>query len=89
MTIQGLLNHPNRWTQFEAARDSKGKACDPCADEAVSWSLDGAIKRCYGYLSDEVYVRVANKVMCFVSWFNDARYRTFEEIMEVVKELDI
>lgn len=97
MTILELLNHPKRWSKGgPAAYDSKGKACDPCADEAIQWTLDGAIKRCYENTyyernSNDVYQRVAShpKVMGFVSWWNDARYRTYEEVIELVKELGI
>lgn len=97
MLVQELLCHPNRWSKGgSAAYDSKGKACDPCADEAVQWTLDGAIKRCYVNTyyeqnSNDAYKKVAYhpKVMGFVSWFNDARYRTYEEIMEVVREVGI
>jgi len=96
MTVKELLCHPNRWTTKAEARDSKGKPCDPNADEAVSWSLDGAIARCYDnrYVetnSNEAYQRVARhpKVKGFVSWFNDQKHRTYEEIMEIVTELDI
>ena len=96
MTVQELLCHPSRWTQKAAARDAKGNQCNPEADQAIQWSLDGAIARCYENTyyeqnSNQVYQRVAShpKVMQFVSWFNDAKYRTYEEIMEVVSELDI
>lgn len=94
MTIEELLCHPKRWCKGCAAFNSKGKECDPCADEAVMWSLDGAIKRCYEnhYYeknSDDVYKRVSNhpKVMQFVSWWNDKS--TYQEVMEIVKELQI
>jgi hypothetical protein len=96
MTVKELLCHPNRWCQRRAAYNAQGKPCDPTADEAIQWSLDGAIARCYEntyyeHNSNQVYQRVAShpKVMQFVSWWNDDRYRTYEEVMELVTELDI
>ena len=94
MTVQELLCDPRRWCRGCAAFDSKGKACDPLSDEAIQWSLDGAIIRCYENTyyeknSDDIYKRVANhpSVMSFVSWWNDRS--TYEEIVSLIKELDI
>lgn len=46
--IRDLLGEPRRWTCGPRAVSADGEACEPQDDQAVSWSLAGALELVLG-----------------------------------------
>jgi len=91
MKIQELFsNDRSRWTKEVCARDINGAEVNFYDDSAVCWCLLGASAKCYGIdFEYDIYNKITAKVGCDVSDWNDAPGRTFEEVKDLVEELDI
>lgn len=90
MKIQELLDKPEKWTQYTSARDINGKDVGYEADSAVCWCLIGAILKCYGEKSENVMDKIYKAFKGeSIALYNDAKERTFKDVMKLVKELDI
>lgn len=97
MKVKELLSSPERWTQGFIARDLDGDGCGPTAAEAVCWCLTGALVKCYGRtrafeMAGMFYPVIpangGSHADDIVFW-NDASERTFEDVRQLVTELDI
>lgn len=96
MKAYELLSSKEKWTKKVYATTENGTSCDPRSDEAICFCVLGAIEKCY-YVSDsiediKIYTDVIAKLkskVCNIPKWNDAKERTYEEIVEVLKELDI
>lgn len=86
-----LLSKPGAWTQKVCARDEFGTRVGATSDSACSWCIIGAILRLYPYevgdLREKLY-GVLPKGFSIAQW-NDTPERTQEEVVAVLKELDI
>ncbi|GJD93314.1 hypothetical protein OCOJLMKI_0506 [Methylobacterium iners] len=51
--VLSLLAVPDHWARAAAARNALGHPVPVDSNEAVAWSLDGAIERVIGYWEDE------------------------------------
>ncbi len=89
MKVKELLDSPEKWTQRANARDSHNLPVNPECDHAACWCLIGAIIRCYPLGSSDVVRRVDRNVGCYVNNWNDAPERTFDDVKQLVEELNI
>ncbi len=93
MKAYELLSDESRWARKNYAYEVEGGSCDPRSSNACAWCVLGAIERCYyddgitkTYL--DVMSKLGNRVGNIPCW-NDAKGRTYEEVLAVLKELDI
>jgi hypothetical protein len=84
------------WCQGESAQDDKGRTIYSRHEKACSFCTMGAINRIYeGSNYSEAYSKIFNalnkseKQRIFVSEWNDDPARTKEEVVNLLKELDI
>jgi hypothetical protein len=97
MKAYELLAEPSRWTKGTLARDSEGFATNVNGPTACSFCLVGAIEHCYTSIQDTL--RATTKVkqelrkqypnVEFVGQWNDHPDRTHEEVVNLLKKLDI
>lgn len=90
MKIRDLLTDESKWAKFCWARDKDGKECYPDSKNAVAWSIDGAVQKCYlpiqwphinHTMSEYLEERPIQK-------WND-KYATFKDVKKLIEELDI
>lgn len=96
MKMHELLSDPSKWTQGAVARDYKGKPVYPDHEEAVCWCPVGAAQKCYPEyqqaleVGDRIRERIYGEPRQFgLPQWNDAPGRTFEEVRQVLLELDV
>lgn len=85
-----LLDSPEKWTKGAFARTACGRAVMTGEGAAACWCLHGALGLCYnyGYDAEAERLRVRLGANDLVSW-NDTPERTHQEVLAVLKELDI
>jgi len=98
MKVRQLFSSEKKWTQGLYAKDIKGLACGVSQDKAYSFCLDGALTRCYGpsgkyyeirkQVDDVIRKMTRGRFSGAVSW-NDHNRRTFVQVKDLVKRLDI
>lgn len=102
MKVHELLSDETKWTRACGARDATGRQVEPCSSNAVCWCLVGAIEKCFPSAErwrDRrlIMERISNRlsvggapgthdVLDIMSW-ND--HATFDQVRDLVKELDI
>lgn len=90
LKIYELLDSPDKWTKDCTARDIKGDCVTPTDINATCWCLLGAVHKVYG---DAYAKRVENLIWNYldgaISEFNDDPTTTYEDIIKLVKELDV
>ena len=95
MKAYQLLEKPDSWTQVFFARDKNGEDVDLDSPQACKWCLMGAINRCYKYcetrekVTTQIFEYFNSKGIFSVTKWNDAPERKHEEVVGVLKELDI
>jgi len=92
MKIQDLYDNPKKWTRGSSARDRRGYRTSPIGRYAKSWCITGAMKKCYCVFSE--YEKAARKIekelgCSSVMLWNDNKYRTFQDVKDLVTRLDI
>ena len=95
-SIADLLSSPERWTQRSAARNQAKEATWPNDASACCWCLWGAIQRIYGigYMMDDIVARIHRHLESrdehrYITYWNDAPERQYEEVKALVEELKI
>jgi hypothetical protein len=96
MKAYELLSGPEKWTKGRLAADRDGDSCGPLSDRATCWCISGALIRCYGKQCSAVMsvnAALRNRRMMkdtdVVPDWNDAPERTYEEVVGLLRELDI
>lgn len=91
-----LLSKEDAWVRGSFALDQNGDICSSNADEACSWCTLGAINKCYPEYDlwceviTKVEERLSRDVGCkLVTVWNDNEHRTQEEVVALLKELDV
>lgn len=79
------------WCKGAPARDKKGFVTGYLSDDAAYYCILGALTKCYGIpmvftLKEKIYAET--KVMDITTW-NDDPKRTKEEVINLLKSLDI
>lgn len=92
MKAHELLSSPEKWTKGVGARDAAGQPAT--ADEtAASWCMLGAIHCCYPDSSREradLFSRLKERLgSIHLSAWNDAAVRTYDDVVGLLRELDI
>ncbi len=85
-----LLDSPKKWTQGTEARTVNKCSCYAGGMEATQWCLLGALVKCYGEV--EYHHKrdiVAKAINTSPTAWNDAVERTWEEVHQLLKELDL
>lgn len=92
-----LLDSPEKWTKGENARDGKGRVIEPTAQDACCWCINGILMRMYptdmGSKTEnarcEAWDKLERRIGGNVIHWQDAPERTHQEVLAVLKELDI
>jgi hypothetical protein len=86
-----LLSQPGAWTQNEFASDIDGDVCDSESEFACRWCTLGAINRVYkGAPGWHAAIhKLESQLGCLITVWNDTYGRKQEEVVAVLKELDI
>lgn len=97
MKVYELLDKPEKWIQGELAKNAKGETTLPTSQDAVCYCLMGALMKCYGNKSSIIPIEAkVRKALgedqfhggSYVNW-NDDPQRKYEEVLALVKELDL
>ena len=92
MKIQEVLATPDKWCKYDNAVTKLGCDVLPDSSQAVKWCLVGAAMKCYSGLElTRVRNLIATKILPFtyITSYNDAAERTFEDIRRLIEELDV
>ena len=94
MKIYELLDTPNKWTQGAYQRDSQGRICNAQAGgrgKPVAWCLVGAFQECYKEPSTQLdfFTQLNSACGGCVTVWNDAQGRTYQEVIDLCRQLDI
>lgn len=96
MKMYELLNKPERWTKgHRVAYRSTGcirignVTPETVESDDLCCCLVGAMETCYDMNFDEVYDKLSQHLKGSIVAWNDAEERTYEEVISVLKELDI
>ncbi len=96
-----LLSKPGAWCQGTCARNASGDICGANNPDAVAWCLFGSILKCYrrdtladyppeyAILIRELYKKFAPARFVGVGTYNDDPARTQEEVVALLKDLDL
>lgn len=86
-----LLDSPSKWTQSVNAKNQAGDEVPVLSDQACSWCVLGAVRRCYTSFGEiyAAHTRLSANVGVFVADWNDSPVRTYQEVHAVLKSLDI
>lgn len=85
MKVKELLDAPEKWTKKHLFLDRDGTIYG----YPVCWCLLGAVSKCYGCEGAAVICRVQDAIGTSLPHWNDAPERTFEDVKQLVNELDI
>lgn len=93
MKLHKLLSDPSKWTKKAIARDANNNKVGSGDPTAVCFCLIGAVFKLHPFSFDDrqnLYEKIETKVPRgdIVGW-NDAPERTHEEVLALLKELDI
>jgi hypothetical protein len=93
MKISELLTDEGKWTKGALARKSNGNICSPNDSDAVKWDLLGAAIKCHHDDLDSIIGRILksrnlNKYSSIARW-NDLKETSFEDVLVLVKDLEI
>lgn len=89
--VKKLLNSPYKWTKGADARTKDGHPVVQSDPDAVCWCITGAITHCYGPDSRETIfdmVRFKIQRLTVFAW-NDRNERTFDDIVELMEDLNL
>lgn len=100
MSIKDLLSSPDKWTKNAYSRDINDKqicGTDCELDEnAVKWCLAGAIGKIYKHdkrkifdIHDKIYKKLQKENKGTILVYNDHKDTKFEDIRNLIIELDI
>lgn len=92
MKVHQLLADPAAWTKRAMARDANGHTTYVHADDAVQWSMDGAVRKLYpngvgDAVLERLRVALGLDTTAAVFIWNDRA--THAEILEVTRRLDV
>lgn len=92
MKLKELFTDASKWTRRAYARNSRGVPQDYHSPEAVCFCLLGGIYKCYP--TEETQFKLFNAIKLktgdvWISTWNDAPSRTFDEVKQLVNDLDI
>ena len=89
MKAYELLNDKSKWCQGQAAMTASGDSVGVHSAWAVRWSLMGALGRCYEFTCWGKKEDIERRLGSDVDNWNDAEERTYEDVIGLLKRLDI
>lgn len=91
MKVYELLGSEDKWTKQAYARDIDCKTVSPLSVKACRWCIVGAILKCYpeeqSFIHEKLNEYLSKTCRKYIIEWNDNS--VYEEIIRVVKELDI
>ena len=85
IAARALIDTPEKWTQFESARNINGVGCHPRSPDAVCFCTLGAIDRaCQDDLNDYKALQTLQSIVGMVANFNDSH--THAEVLAAFDE---
>ncbi len=88
LKVQELLNKDN-WIRGTNARDKYNNSINARSLEACKWCLWGAVIRCYEKSTFTITEKIEKKVGNTITGWNDDVFRIYEDVEDLIKELDI
>lgn len=95
MKAKELLAKPEAWTKGAYARDAEGQNVHAEDEEAVSFCLDGALRRCYVACS-EAYYQANERILDAIPEgfftpisFNDFHRTTHADVLALLEKADV
>ncbi len=85
MKVKELLTGPEKWTQGHLMVDASGTIYGP----PVRWCLLGAVHHCYGKQASPIAIQINERLGWGMVKWNDQPERTFEDVRQLVNEMDI
>ena len=104
MKAYEVISSPEKWTKGTYARDSSGFPTGSRCSESVCWCAVGALTVAYGYSLNgvgdayhEALFKVEHKLRemgkggphGYITTFNDHPDTTYEDVYNLLKELDV
>ena len=96
MKMHELLVYRRHWTQGTLAREVDGTPCTYRSESACCWCLTGALRKCYpvfwgAALVEQTLLKYISKnyVAMDIAGWNDDPSRTFDQVREMLVELDV
>lgn len=104
MKIKDLLKNESKWTRESLARDMNGFSVAPESEEAISFCVWGAIRRCYNNIDELRFVaekidnelRKRGRTFSFggctrslIPDWNDDLATTHEMVIDVLNTVDV
>ncbi len=93
MKIYELLDSPDKWTQGAFANDERGVSVGPNDKLASRWCMAGALDKCYPREGREEAAKklreFADEAGISIALWNDAPDRTYAEVLELCRRLDV
>lgn len=90
MKVSELLTDETKWCQGCHARDQRGHEVRWNSPDACCWCLLGALNLCYAHRKLKVAYSVVRHLRGVgVAEWNDASERTFEDVRQLIVEMDI
>ncbi len=94
MKAYEVIDTPEKWCQHMVARDRNGLRTDASSPNAVAFCMYGALYRAYAVKQPEEYAlhlyRLRKEIAPqMISQFNDNPRRKHEEVISLLKRLDI
>lgn len=87
--VGNLLVEKSQWLKGEFAVDINNKSIPASDPQATRWCLAGAIMKCYPETSYQVEHVARRKLGVPILFFNDDPKTTFEDVVGLVKELNL
>jgi hypothetical protein len=93
MKVYQLLGNAKSWVKGYFGRNEEGDCVNPHSYQAVCWCVVGAIRKCYLDPYNSVLVKLAEHLKqqgweSIPEW-NDSETTKHEDVIKVLKELDI
>ena len=91
MKAHEILSDASKWTKGTLARDNKGQVCWIDSEAACQWCLMGAVRVAYpnSIANESALDRIQAKISPPISDWNDDPATTFQDVRNLLLELDV
>lgn len=91
MKMYELLDSPEKWVKYHSAVTADGSPIVATDTEASRWCVLGALHRCYPVCNSDARSKLLDRfaIMSRLTSWNDAPERKYEDVITLLKELDV